>query len=245
MQPVNTQYANDDLKAWQEYRASPSVVKREALLRRFESLIDLQVNKWAGPVNRDVLLNEARLMAARALDSYNPAAGTSLATHITNQLRPLSRLVYTYQNSVRMPEETARKIGTFNAASKRLQLTLGREPTTDELHNELGWTAREIHRINSAKHKNLLESGAPVSGDFFEGNFDDADDILLGGIYYELSPEEKQLFEGLTGYNGAQRLRPQALANKLHISVGSLNYKKIQLLRHIERLLQKHHILGR
>ena len=53
-------YRDKDMEAWNSYRTFPSPENRSALLRRFDGVINSQVNKWAGPVPRETLLMEAR-----------------------------------------------------------------------------------------------------------------------------------------------------------------------------------------
>lgn len=242
--PVNAGFKNDDLAIWNEYKRNPTPLNRQALLRRFDGLIQNQVNKWSGPVSRDVLLNEAKLLAAKAFDNYNPASGAALATYLTSQLLPLSRIVYTYQNAARMPENITQKINTFQNANNTLTITLGREPTTDELHTELGWTAPEITRIRDYNRRDLVESGPAVSGDFFGRNNNDEDDMLLGAIYFELSPDEKRLFEATTGYNGARIMKNGELTQLFGITQAQLSYRKEQLRKRIAGLLERQKRIG-
>lgn len=237
--PVNLSFKEDDLALWNEYMRSKTPINREKLLKRFDGLIQNQVNRWAGPVAMDVLLNEAKLLAIKAFDSYNPAAGSALSTWVTNQLLPLSRIVYTYQNAARMPENITQKVNTFQNANNALALALGREPTTDELHSELGWTAPEITRIRDYNRRDLVESGPAVGGDFFGKSSTDEDDMLLGAIYFELSPDEKRLFEAATGYNGARVMKNPELTQKLGITLAQLSYRKERLRKRIEEVSKR------
>lgn len=236
--PINQQFKDADLELWKTYHQSPTPANLDKLLKRFEGVINNQVNKWSGPVSRDILLNDARLLAAKAFKSYNPNSGASLATHLTNQLLPLSRTVYTYQNTLRISENISQKIHTYNSTRDELKLTLGREPTTDELHNELGWSAADINRIKDYNHKDLLESGPEVSSSFW-GEQNDEDDMILGGIYFELTPQEKQLFEDITGYNGVKQLDNNALCKKYNYTIGQLSYAKNKLKDRVNQLMAK------
>lgn len=231
---------DNDLEMWREYKRNPTPQNRDKLVKQFDGVIHTQVNKWAGPVSRDVLMNEARLLAVKAFDSYNENSGASLATHLTNQLLPLSRIVYTYQNTARMPENVTQKVHTFNTANNMLKISLGREPTTDELHSELGWSASEITRIRDYNKRDLMESGPAVSGDFYKKNRDDEDDVVLGGIYFELTPDEKKLFEYTTGYNGAPVLTNPEIMKKLNLTQAQLSYKKTQLKNRIDQIMRKY-----
>ncbi len=237
--PVNAAFVDEDMRLWNEYKRVPSPDNLGKLLDRFSGVINNQVNKWAGPIPRDVLLNEAKLLTKKALDSYNPHSGAALATWVTNSLLPLSRIVYTHQNTVRMPENITMKVNTYNMAVDQLTTVLGREPTTDELHDELGWTASEITRFRDYNRRDLLESGPAVSGDFFSASDDADDDTLLSGIYMELTPDEKRLFEHTTGFNGAAVLSNAELQKKLGITLSQLSYRKNLLRRKIEGIMAR------
>lgn len=238
MPPVNAAYRDQDLQLWRGYKTSRLPAARDALLKRFDGVLQSQVNKWAGPVPRQALLNEARLLALKAFDSFDPAKGTALSTHVVNSLQPISRMVYTYQNTARLPENLALKVSAYTSAVEELKSRHGREPTTDELHNELGWPAPEITRLRDYNHRDLLESGPEVSGDFFGDHADD-DDVVLGGIYYELLPDEKRLFEYATGYNGAPKLGNREIMERLGLSQARLSYRKTLLARKIDRIMSR------
>ena len=235
---VNTSFRLDDQALWEQYIRNKSPQLRDELLKRFDGLIQSQVNKWAGPVPRQALVTEAKLLAIKAFDSYKPNMGTALGTHVVNGLQPLSRIVYTHQNTMRIPENTALKIQSYNTAVENLKAMYGRQPTTDELHSELGWTAKEISRLRDYSHKSLLESGPEVSGDFFDA--DDDSDIYLAGVYAELLPEEKELFEMVTGYNGRQRLTNPEIMKKMRITQAQLSYRKSLLTKKVQAILKRY-----
>ena len=236
---VNSSFKLDDQALWEQYKKSKTPQLRDELLKRFDGLIQSQVNKWAGPVPRQVLVTEAKILAIKAFDTYKPNMGTALATHVVNSLQPLSRIVYTHQNTMRIPENTALKIQTYNTAVENLKATYGRQPTTDELHNELGWSAKEISKLRDYNKKNLIESGPEISGDFFEDDTDESD-VILAGIYAELLPEEKTLFEYITGYNNRPVLNNKQIMNKMHMSQAQLSYKKTLLTKKIKQIQRKY-----
>lgn len=237
--PANAAFKSEDTQLWDTYRKTHSPASRDALLRRFDGVIQSQVNRWAGSIPRSVLLSEAKLLALKAFDSYNPNAGAALATHVVNNLQPISRYVYTYQNTARIPENVAMRLQTYNSAVEHLKAFHGRQPTTDELHNELGWSAQEISRIRDYNRKDLVESGPTVDGDFYT-NKDDDSDLILAGIYAELLPSEKELFEYITGFNGRPQLSNAQLLEKLGITQAQLSYKKTLLTQKIKAIQKRH-----
>jgi DNA-directed RNA polymerase specialized sigma subunit len=231
---MNTQKQRD-LELWEKYKASKSPMDRDALLKHLEPLIHRQVNKWAGPVPRNTLLTQAKLLAAKSLDTYDPSKGTALSTHVVNGMNPISRTVYTYQNTARMPENITLKQNTYNAAKDHLVTTLGRDPSVDELHGTLGWNVNELNRMETYTRKDMVESVGGLNDTFYSGNASIEDDILAS-VFFSLTPDEKQLFEHTTGYNGKPVLNNDQLIKKLGISQAQLSYRKTLLTNKLQKL---------
>lgn len=234
-----TTTAQQDLEAWKAYKANPNPTTRSNLLRRFHGVIFSQVNKWSGPIPADVLESQAKVLAVKAFDTYDPSKGTALATHVTNNLLPLSRTVYTFQNTARIPEHIVMRLNAYNTAVNDFSLTHGREPTTEELHDRLGWRPIEITRVRDYNLKDLVESGADVAGRFYDGqNNDDEDDMVLEGFYATLDPIDKRIFENSTGFHGAPILKVVDIAKKVRLSVSQVAYRKTHLREKIEKYMQ-------
>lgn len=240
MQPVNAQFKDQDLILWERYKKNKSPVDRAALLQRLDPLIQNAVNKWTGAVSRPALLTEAKLLAVKAFDTYDPTKGTALATHVVSNLAPISRIVYTYQNTARLPENITLKLHTYNTAVEHLKAHHGREPSTDELHQELGWNAAELNKLRAYQRADLIESGPAVSSDAFFDDKDDTDEDILSAIYYDLMPEEKKLMEMVTGFNGHKVLSNPEILKATGMSQAQLSYKKTQLTNKIQRMLAQH-----
>lgn len=227
-----------DIRLWNKYKDTGDVVYKQQLLKQFAPLIHSQVKKWDGVVPRGVLNNEAKLLASKAIDSYSPNKGAALSTHIANNLAPISRIIYTYQNTARLPENLTLKMQSFNGAQEHLVSSLGRDPTTDELKDELGWAASDINRIKNYNRKDLIESVGNVSGDFYNSDAMEQDSELAA-IYYSLTPDEKPLFEDTTGYNTNIKLSTAQLLKKYNMSQAQLSYKKNLLTQKIDRIRDK------
>ncbi|MCB5270530.1 MAG: hypothetical protein LHW56_01645 [Candidatus Cloacimonetes bacterium] len=229
----------EDLRLWKVYHTSRSPKDREALLKRLDPILQSQVNKWAGPVPRGVLENEAMVLAAKALDTYNPNLGAALSTHIVNNLAPISRLVYTYQNAARIPENITLKLRTFNDAKERLTVTHGFTPTVDQLHQELGWSVNELNRVENSMRNDLVESVGGLDDRFFSSVADDEED-MLEALYFDLLPEEKKLFELVTGFHGRKVCSNPEIMQAMGWSQAQLSYKKRLLTKRIAELSQRY-----
>ena len=239
-------YRDKDMEAWNSYRTFPSPENRSALLRRFDGVINSQVNKWAGPVPRETLLMEARAHAAKAIDPYDPAKGAALATHVANAIKPISRTVYTYQNAVRAPENVTRAIGAYKQSLETLTDEKGRAPNDEELAAELGWEKEFLDRVKRYDYREFVES-QPVAGGQF-GTKEDYlldDELILESLFRSLSDEEKLIFSSLTGYGDAPIHSNGWLAQQLGVSPSQITARKDALARKITNFLNRPSLKGR
>lgn len=220
---------------WEAYKQSGNPEDRAKVMQALAPLLHSRVQKWKGPVPADILHAKAYQLAAKALDTFDPHKGAALGTHVVNSLGPLSRVVYTYQNTARLPENVTLRVHAYQTAKDSLSNELGREPTLAELHDSLGWPTSELSRMDSYVRRDLTESVGAVQGSFYSSAEDKEQDVLAA-IYFDLLPDEKILFEALTGYGGKRKLTTNELLSKLGITQAQLSYKKTLLAKHIQRL---------
>ncbi len=222
-----------DFEAWKAWRASPTDQNMQAILRNLDPLIQSEVNRWSGALARPLLEIEAKRLAVEAIQSFNPNAGAALGTHVTNRLKKLSRISYTHQNIARIPEYQTLKFHTFNVARSALEDQLGREPTADELSDQLGWSQSYLDRFRRSMRKEFVESGEPVP---IFNQTSKNDGGLVDFVYSDLSPLHKKLFQHTTGFGGSKVLDNPALMKKLKMTQGQLSYQKRLLVDHLEKV---------
>lgn len=220
-----------DLELWREWRRTNSTQTLQALLTRLQPLINREVNKWQSTVPPAALQSKGRLLTVEALKSYNPNMGAAIGTHVTSRLRKLSRFVYPYQNVARLPENKQLMFNTFRVAESNLYDTYGREPTVEELANDLSWSTKKVKDFQrSFSRRELVES---------EGAFMDSpqeDSTLVDFYYHGLSPDSKLLFQDITGYGGKTPLSNKRLLKKYKMTQGQLSYKKRKFTEQIRKI---------
>jgi DNA-directed RNA polymerase specialized sigma subunit len=226
-----------DLDAWKTWKAKPTDAHASALLTQVSPLIHREVNKWSGTLARPLLETEGKRLAMEAFHSYDPDKGAALGTHVVNQLQRMSRLSYANQNVARLPENKMLLYHSYNVAHSDLADALGRAPTTDELADHLGWPMHAIEEYRkSIGRKELLESGGLFeTGD--AGLYDaDKQEHVVDFIHHDLSPQQKAIFEHLTGYGGAEQLSNTEIQKKLGMTQGQYSYAKAKLIEHVEKV---------
>lgn len=220
-----------DLAYWRAWKKTNSTQDLEALLKRLQPLIFREVVKWQSVVPSVALEAKAKLLTVEALRTYNPNMGAAIGTHVASRLRKVSRSVYPYQHVVRLPENKQLLYNSFNIATSNLHENLGREPTTTELADELGWSSKKVKDFQTSYgRRELVES---------EGaNLDtvDSESMLVDFYYNDLPPKDKLLFEDITGYNGKRVLNNTELRRKHNLTQGQLSHKKRKFVDSIKRL---------
>ena len=222
-----------DLELWRQWKRSKRSDVLEKLLTRLQPLIYREVSKWQSTVPPAALESKGRMLTVQALDEYDPTRGAAIGTHVTSRLRKLSRHAYPYQNVARLPENKQLLFNTYTVAQNRLLDEHGREPTTDELADELKWSSKKVKDFRSSfGRRELVES----EGAFLEGS--ESESLLVDFFYHGLAPKDKLLFEDITGYGGKPVKSNAQLRRKYDLTQGQLSYKKrkfTQKLREIQK----------
>jgi DNA-directed RNA polymerase specialized sigma subunit len=230
---MSVQRQQQDLDLWRQWKTSNDPQHLKELLDRMNPLIQREVQKWGAAVPREALESKGRLLTVQALRTYDPSRGAAVGTHVTSRLRKLSRDVYPYQNVARLPENKQLLYNTFQVATNNLVDQHGREPTNDELADELGWSTRKVADFQkSFSRRELVES----AGAFMEEG--SSDDGLVDFYHHGLTPADKLMFEDLIGYKGRPALNNAQLMKKNSMTQGQLSYKKRKFINDLRDIQQ-------
>lgn len=149
-----------------------------------------------------------RIYAAQAfLDSlrtFDPKSGAQLQTHVFGSVNnKVKRLNYEYQNMGKMPEPRAVMVGKFQSEMETMKAQLGREPSAAELADHMMLPIKQVTNLQKELRKDLaMESGTDEVA-YAEGS---TEEEFLSYVYFELNPEEKVVYEYITGHYGRPRL---------------------------------------
>lgn len=222
-----------DLELWRQWRKTGRSDVLKKLLDRLQPLIYREVAKWGSTVPPAALESKGRLLTVEALKSYNPNRGAAIGTHVTARLRKLSRYVYPHQNVARLPENKQLMFNTVTVAQNNLQDTLGREPSVEELADELKWNPRKVADFQrSFGRRELVES----EGAFLELHQDSS--VLTDFFYHGLPAKDQRLFEDITGYGGSKPKSNAQLRRKYRLTQGQLSYKKRKFTEDVKAIQQ-------
>lgn len=185
---------NGDVKAFQElYTSMKPLIYSAAKKASFGSNVPESAHKIYAAQN-----------FMDALRTFTPGKGAALATHVHGAVhQKAKRLNYMYQNPGHMPEPRAQKIGVYQSEYQSMRDSLGREPSAAELADRLSWNIKDVTNIQKELRKDLAMSEGTEEVAFFEGA---REEEVLSYIYYDLSSEEKVVYEYIFGKFGKPRM---------------------------------------
>src|ERR1041385_5099011 len=85
------------------------------------------------------LISEGNIGLMKAVERFDPAKGGKLSTYGAWWIKQsMKRALANQSKTIRLPTHLVDKLSRMNRAARRLQELLGREPTDEELADELG-----------------------------------------------------------------------------------------------------------
>lgn len=116
------------------------------------------------------LISEGNIGLMKAVERFDPAKGGKLSTYGAWWIKQsIKRALANQSKTIRLPVHLVDKISKMRRVSHKLQEVLGREPTDDELAEELGMTASRVTQLRLAAIR-PASLDAPI-GDDESNNF--------------------------------------------------------------------------
>jgi DNA-directed RNA polymerase specialized sigma subunit len=208
----------DAYTAWKKQPTRPNMMHA---LQASQPIIEMALRSYVGSKD-PVAISHARILAMRAIKSYDPQRGTQLRTHMLTQLQPLRRLAAKRRFVSHIPEQAQYDMSGLREAEADLTDELGREPTEAELADKTGLSMKRLRYLRqmavptaeSSFAEEALQTDAP-------NPMNDWQDY----VYYDLSPTDKKIFEWRTGYNKKPTLGVSEIAKKLNMSAGRVTQR--------------------
>jgi RNA polymerase primary sigma factor len=180
------------------------------------------------------VISEGNVGLMTAIDRFDPAKGAKLSTYASWWIRQaIKRALSNQGKTIRLPVHLGDKILKMRRVAFQMSEELGREPTDDELAEEIGIASEKISQLKSVSIR-PASLDAPVSDDEpaelgervadeeagtpFELLRDKDLQNEVGGLLEELDDREKRIISQRFGFEGGKRKTLQEIGRKMGVS---------------------------
>lgn len=206
----------DDSEAVTHWQKTSDPQLLAELMIRFRPTIHSAIGRYSttgmNPIALKAIANDNTI---KALSVYDPSKGTVPNTHIFGYLKKLQRSAQDSLTSGSMPEHRSMKMAQYSTMKQSHIDQYGREPSMDETAEELGWSHKEVERMEKELGGEVAASKA--ESDFFGHStaFEHQDRALADLFYLEAHPKDKVIMEHTFGIGGKPILTNKEIATKL------------------------------
>jgi RNA polymerase primary sigma factor len=180
------------------------------------------------------LISEGNIGLMTAVNRFDPSKGAKLSTYAAWWIRQsVKRALSNQSKTIRLPIHFGDKISRMRRVARQMSEEIGREPTDDELGQEIGIAADKISHLKTASIRpasldapisddDLTEFGESVGDDEARTPFEllcDKDlHSKLDGLLEVLNDREKKIISQRFGFDGGGRKTLEEVGQKLRVS---------------------------
>lgn len=212
------------------WRAAKTKSNLFAVVKDLEPTIGSVLASMGGGGNPG-LRGKARVVAAKAVQTFDPAAGAALPTWVSQQLRQLSRDIRKSNTDIHVPDGVMMDAYAIHRAESELEDELGREPTVEEVSDRAHLSVKRVADVRRKNRRQSSESAATAGdevaavGGISIDHYPEAMDY----VYRESDTNDRKLMEYTVGYGGAKVLGSKEIMGRLRLTPTQLTRRKARL----------------
>lgn len=227
------QKAIADRDQYQIWKADPSASNLYNVVAGLKPTIQSVLASMGG--SSPSIASKARVVAAKAVQSYDESAGVSLPTWVSQNLRQLSRDIRKSNSDIQIPEGVQLDAFAIYKAEQELLDELGREPTVGEVANRSHLSIKRIQDVKKKNKKQGTESGTTGEdgSSSIVQNTTDYTDESLRYVYEDSDRTDQKIIEYTTGFGGTDTLESGEIMKRLHLTPVQLTRRKMRLSKRV------------
>ena len=225
--------------AYDAWKNDQTPENMSAVVSALGPTITSEIQRYSGP--KPLLRSRAKVLAAKAVRSYDPSSGAALRSWVVTQMQPLSRYSKNLQ-PVHVSDDLYRKSSELNRIAVDYELENGVAPSDDELADYSGVSKAKIRKYRQARPAVVGES------QYLESSSTGEQGTLLPGVhvssvagpaseivYSSLSARDRMIFDHKTGSHGKEELPATEIAKRLGVSPAYISQVSARIAEEIRR----------
>ena len=203
--------------------------------------INAEVHRYPG--SKPIMRGRAKTLAIKAIKSYDPAQGAKLRSWVVTQLQPLSR--YNQQmRPIRTSELAIRQAAEAHRVQQELSDTLGRDPSNEELADEIGLSVKRIKelrkRVKPTVYETAFETVDSEDPNSLPGTVDSNKmDTAEAIVYQSLSARDRMIYDMKVGRHGKTTIPNHEIAKRLGVTPALISQRSASIAGQMQDLINR------
>jgi len=225
---------SDDLHTLhRSYLDAPTAENLHAVVHALKPVTDYALSSLRAG-DDPVLRSKARVLTAKAVQSYDPSYGASLSTWTSNQMMPLRRMRRQAQAVAKVPDRIQLDAYTLMKAEKNFIDQHDRDPDVGELSDYAKMPVRRITKVRQSFRK--MPSQAAMGDGVSEEAVDHSAEAL-DYIYHDADGVDRQILERKLGYGGKyEAQQPRDIGVALGLTPSQLSRRSAGLALRLQAI---------